>query len=176
MKHEVHGQDVTTIGVGTAGDRTIQVVVPATNAWLTNLDMIQGVMYADGAAPTYPADWARLNPGQHLMFEVPSGVLSLRKRVFYRNSSIGQHRTPSIATAYQGIWNASTNFPALADGVGTLGHYYVVNVAGTVTLDGMSVWEVGDWVIFNGTTWQKNEVPTMPADVPATVEVAPTDV
>jgi hypothetical protein len=56
---------------------------------------------------------------------------------------------------YQGTWNASTNTPALASGVGTQGYYYVVSVAGSTNLDGITTWELGDWAIFNGTTWQK---------------------
>ena len=56
---------------------------------------------------------------------------------------------------YQGAWNALTNTPTLTSGVGTNGYYYVVSVAGTTTLDGVSLWSVGDWAIFNGTTWQK---------------------
>jgi hypothetical protein len=56
---------------------------------------------------------------------------------------------------YQGTWNAFTNTPTLASGVGTQGHYYVVSVAGTTTLDGISDWQVGDWAVFNGTAWEK---------------------
>lgn len=56
---------------------------------------------------------------------------------------------------YQGSWNASTNTPTLASGVGTNGYYYVVSVAGTTNLDGITDWQVGDWAIFNGTAWQK---------------------
>jgi hypothetical protein len=56
---------------------------------------------------------------------------------------------------YDGTWNASTNTPALASGVGNSGHYYVVSVAGSTALDGISDWQPGDWVIFNGTAWQK---------------------
>ncbi|HXD22639.1 MAG TPA: hypothetical protein VN613_04715, partial [Gemmatimonadaceae bacterium] len=56
---------------------------------------------------------------------------------------------------YQGAWNASTNTPSLSSGVGTQGQYYVVSVAGTHTLDGISSWAVGDWAIFNGSVWQK---------------------
>ena len=40
------------------------------------------------------------------------------------------------AVVYQGTWDALNNVPALASGVGTQGHYYVVNVAGTTDLDG----------------------------------------
>lgn len=57
--------------------------------------------------------------------------------------------------SYQGTWNASTNSPALASGVGTNGHYYVVSTAGSTNLDGITDWQIGDWVIFNGTSWQK---------------------
>ena len=56
------------------------------------------------------------------------------------------------ALNYKGTWNASTNTPALASGVGTKGDYYQVSVAGSTALDGISNWGVGDVVAFNGTT------------------------
>lgn len=59
------------------------------------------------------------------------------------------------ALNYQGTWDASTNTPTLASGVGTKGDYYVVNVAGTTNLDGITDWQIGDWAVFNGTIWQK---------------------
>jgi hypothetical protein len=61
------------------------------------------------------------------------------------------------ALNYKGTWNASTNTPALASGVGIKGDYYVVSVAGTTSLDGISNWGVGDWVTFNGSVWQRVE-------------------
>ena len=59
------------------------------------------------------------------------------------------------ALSYQGTWNASANTPTLASGVGTKGNYYVVSVAGTTNLDGITDWQIGDWAVFNGTAWQK---------------------
>ena len=56
---------------------------------------------------------------------------------------------------YQGTWNASTNTPALSSSTGTKGHYYVVSVAGSTNLDGITDWKLGDWAIFNGSTWEK---------------------
>jgi hypothetical protein len=56
---------------------------------------------------------------------------------------------------YKGTWNASTNTPTLASSVGAKGDYYIVSVAGTTNLDGITDWQPGDWVIFNGTVWQK---------------------
>ena len=61
------------------------------------------------------------------------------------------------ALNYKGTWNASTNTPTLASGVGTKGDYYVVSVAGSTALDGISNWGVGDLVTFNGTVWQRVE-------------------
>lgn len=56
---------------------------------------------------------------------------------------------------YQGTWNANTNSPFLQSGVGVTGYYYVVNVAGTTNLDGITDWQIGDWAVFNGTVWEK---------------------
>jgi hypothetical protein len=61
------------------------------------------------------------------------------------------------ALNYKGTWNATTNTPALASGVGTKGDYYQVSVAGSTALDGISNWGVGDVAAFNGTTWQRIE-------------------
>ena len=59
------------------------------------------------------------------------------------------------ALNYQGTWNASTNTPTLTSSVGTKGYYYVVNVAGSTNLNGITDWVVGDWAVFNGSVWQK---------------------
>lgn len=56
---------------------------------------------------------------------------------------------------YQGTWNASTNTPTLASGVGTKGYYYAVSVAGSTNLDGITSWNVGDMAVYSGTAWQK---------------------
>ena len=61
------------------------------------------------------------------------------------------------ALNYKGTWNASTNTPTLASGVGTKGDYYVVSVAGSTALDGISNWGVGDLATFNGSVWQRVE-------------------
>ena len=59
------------------------------------------------------------------------------------------------ALIYRGAWNANTNTPTLSSGIGTKGDYYVVSVAGTTNLDGITDWQVNDWAIFNGLVWQK---------------------
>jgi predicted heme/steroid binding protein len=56
---------------------------------------------------------------------------------------------------YQGTWNAATNTPTITSGVGTDGHFYIVSVAGTTNIDGITDWQVGDWIVFHDTAWQK---------------------
>jgi len=57
--------------------------------------------------------------------------------------------------SYQGTWNATTNTPTLASSTGTNGYYYIVATAGSTNLNGITDWQVGDWLMFNGSVWQK---------------------
>jgi hypothetical protein len=56
---------------------------------------------------------------------------------------------------YQGTWNADTNTPTLTSSVGVQGYYYVVSVPGSTNLNGITDWKLGDWAIFNGSSWDK---------------------
>ena len=71
------------------------------------------------------------------------------------------------AMSYQGTWNASTNTPALVSGTGTKGFLYKVATAGTTALDGVSQWNVGDQVVFDGTTWESIRDSTLRASLRA---------
>lgn len=71
------------------------------------------------------------------------------------NGSVLSWASVAGGLSYQGTWNASTNTPTLASGVGTNGYYYIVATAGSTNLDGITDWQVGDWLMFNGTVWQK---------------------
>jgi len=54
---------------------------------------------------------------------------------------------------YMGVWDATLNAPELPlDASGLKGNYYVTTVAGT--FDGKD-FQVGDWIISNGVTWDK---------------------
>jgi hypothetical protein len=57
--------------------------------------------------------------------------------------------------SYQGTWNASTNTPTLASSTGVNGYYYITATAGSTNLDGITDWQIGDWLLFNGSVWQK---------------------
>lgn len=66
-----------------------------------------------------------------------------------------QLNTVSSAMIYQGTWDANTNTPTLASGTGTKGFVYRVNVSGSTNIDGITDWKAGDFIVFNGTTWDK---------------------
>ena len=57
--------------------------------------------------------------------------------------------------SYQGTWNASTNTPTLTSSVSTNGYYYIVATAGSTNLNGITDWQIGEWLMFNGSVWQK---------------------
>lgn len=73
--------------------------------------------------------------------------------------------------SYQGGWNASTNTPTLTSSTGVNGYYYIVSTAGSTNLDGITDWQIGDWAIFNGTTWQKIDQTDLVASVNGQVGV-----
>jgi hypothetical protein len=62
---------------------------------------------------------------------------------------------PISGLQYLGVWNANTNTPVITSSVGSSGNYYKVSVDGSTNIDGLNTWNVGDWIIFNGNTWDK---------------------
>lgn len=61
---------------------------------------------------------------------------------------------PNSIMEYQGVWNASTNTPTLANGTGNAGDVYRVSVGGTQL--GLT-FDAGDYAIYNGSTWEKSD-------------------
>ena len=56
---------------------------------------------------------------------------------------------------YQSTWDANSNTPFLQSSVGTKGFYYIVSVAGSTNLNGITSWKVNDWAVFDGSVWEK---------------------
>ena len=54
---------------------------------------------------------------------------------------------------YKGTWNASAGTAPSA--TPEKGWYYIVTVAGSTSLSGITDWNVGDWAIYSGTAWNK---------------------
>lgn len=76
---------------------------------------------------------------------------------------------------YQGTWNANTNTPTIAAAAAAnQGHVYIVSVAGTTAVDGVTDWDIGDWIVSNGSAWTKidNTEPTASTTVTGNVRLA----
>lgn len=73
---------------------------------------------------------------------------------------------PSAVMTYEGVWNANTNSPTLIDGTGDAGQVYRVSVAGSQDLGSGSIsFDVGDYVIYNGSVWEKSDTTDAVASV-----------
>ena len=75
------------------------------------------------------------------------------------------------AMKFQGTWDALLGPALQAAAPENLGHYYIVSVAGTIELNGISEWAVGDWVVSNGSSWDKIDNSEM-AETAATTSYA----
>ncbi len=64
---------------------------------------------------------------------------------------------PASLMIYKGMWNPTTNTPTLANGTGTAGWVYKTSTNGTVNLGSGNIsFFAGDFVIHNGTTWERS--------------------
>lgn len=75
------------------------------------------------------------------------------------NATTGAGEWAAITSglSYNGAWDANTNTPTLANGIGTAGTYYHCTVSGTVDFGAgnISFIEYVDDVAYNGTIWEK---------------------
>jgi len=66
---------------------------------------------------------------------------------------------PAVAIGgmnYQGTWNASTNTPTIPTASSSnKGFYYKVATAGATNVSSITDWQVGDWIVSNGSAWDK---------------------
>ena len=69
----------------------------------------------------------------------------------------------STGLTYKGLWDATANNPALTSSVGTAGDFYIVSIAGTTNLNGITDWQISDWAIFEGGIWEKIDNHDIPA-------------
>jgi hypothetical protein len=57
---------------------------------------------------------------------------------------------------YKGVWNSSSNSPSIpVPSTSNKGWYYIVSTAGTTVINSITDWKVGDWIVSNGSSWDK---------------------
>ena len=135
---------------GSAGIATTQAGIATTQAGIATTQAGIATTQATAAAgsATAAAGSAALIAGK---LGQPSGIATLDAAGKVPLVQIPAGLTGGLAC--QGAWNASTNAPPLASGVGVKGDYYVVSVAGATNLDGNAVWSSNDLALFSGTAW-----------------------
>ena len=119
--------------------------------------------YTSGGAVTIPTTIADTTVTAKVLTNLPSptsSAIAATDTILAAMAKLqGQITGIPQGLVYKGTWNATTNTPTLASGTGTTGEFYIVSVAGSTNLDGITDWQVGDWAIFVEVgatdTWQK---------------------
>lgn len=104
------------------------------------------------------ANWANINITEvtnglsSTLLGAPNGIATLDN-----NSKLVMSQMPISVMDYKGTYDIVTNTPNLIDGTGNQGDVYVCTTAGTRTFGpGNTITVgVGDWLIYNGTKWEK---------------------
>jgi hypothetical protein len=129
-RNELRIHDGTTAGGIVANSN---LATTTANGWLSSSDKVK----LDG-----------LNKG------VANGVASLDATGKVPSAQLPAGLTGGLN--YQGTWNASTNTPAIPTAsTSNNGWYYKVATAGATNIGGVTDWQIGDWVISNGSSWDK---------------------
>lgn len=104
------------------------------------------------------ANWANINITEvtnglsSTLLGAPNGIATLDN-----NSKLTISQMPITVMDYKGTFDPTLPSPVLQDGVGNTGDVYAVTAAGTYTFGAGNTLTlgVGDWVIYNGTKWEK---------------------
>lgn len=126
-----------------------------------------GIKVGDGSTAWnslsyFPVSWSALLNAPAV---IASGATKAEARASIDAASLDQNgkvpvsQLPASLMQYQGVWDASTNTPSLADGTGDIGDVYRVTAAASRNLGSGSIsFAVGDYVIYNPSgVWEKSD-------------------
>lgn len=132
---------------------SITFVAPLTGGTITDTGSVS-LPQANDSTDGYlsSTDWTAFNAKQNISEKgqangyAPLNAFTKIDVQYLPDSFVG-------AVVYQGTWNAGTNTPTLpTPNPNNKGYYYVVSAPGTYL--GVT-YGIGDWVISNGTAWEK---------------------
>lgn len=109
----------------------------------------------------FPVEWSALN-GKPAVIAAGSTQAAARASIsaasLDANGKVPVSELPSSIMQYQGVYNAATNSPSLSNGTGDTGDVYRVSVAGSRNFGAGAIsLDVGDYVIYNGSVWEKSD-------------------
>jgi len=144
---------INATGGGSGTVESITAVSPLTGGTITETGSI-GINQASASADGYlsSTDWNTFNLKQSTS---EKGQANGYAPLDTNNKVPTVHLPDSLvgAVVYQGTWDASTNNPTLSTpDLSNKGHYYILSDPGTYS--GVT-YAIGDWVISNGSAWQK---------------------
>lgn len=89
---------------------------------------------------------------------VPLNALSINgvtdRQILQYNASLGSWEPNDLSGInFIATWDATQAFPGGSNN--TVGDFYIVSQSGSTPVDGISSWNAGDWILFNGTTWER---------------------
>ncbi|MBA3920348.1 MAG: hypothetical protein H0X31_01040, partial [Nostocaceae cyanobacterium] len=118
---------------------------------------VQGQRIVNIADPINPQDAMTLAYAGSTYIPLSQKAAALGVATLDSAGKVPVNQLPNSVMELQGVWNASTNTPTLADGTGNIGDVYLVSVAGTANLgSGAQTFVVKDWVVYNSSgIWQK---------------------
>ncbi len=144
------GGGVLSVSVITANGFSGTVATPTTTPAITLSTTVTGVLKGNSGSivPIVDSDiTSRLLTG----YVSGAGTVSPSDSILSAIQKLNGNIAAIVGgITFRGVWNATTNTPTLASGVGTTGDLYEVSVSGTTNLDGISSWSVGDFAIFDG--------------------------
>lgn len=132
---------------------SITFVAPLTGGTITDTGSVS-LPQANGSTNGYlsSTDWTAFNAKQNTSEKgqangyAPLNAFTKIDTQYLPSTFVG-------AVVYQGTWNAGTNTPTLpAPVLSNKGYYYVVSDPGTYL---GTTYGIGDWIISNGTAWEK---------------------
>jgi hypothetical protein len=169
----VHGfagySSTTNIGVNAVADissANLNIGIVAKASGATNnyaaqlIDQTANVVgrYLRNMTTDGKANWSNINITEvtnglsTALLGAPNGIATLDS-----NSKLVISQMPITVMDYKGSYDIVANVPVLVDGTGNAGDVYVNTTAGTRTFGpGNTITVgVGDWLIYNGTKWEK---------------------
>ena len=145
----------------TIGLDTVQTAGIAVNTTLTY--QTPTLTYTNGGNVNIPTFIPDTVATSKLLTNLPtpvSSAISSSDTILAGMAKLQGQITATSGLTYEGLWNATTDSPALSGTTPANGVFYIVDVAGSTNLSGITDWLVGDWAIYvsNGSAtdgWQK---------------------